>query len=185
MVTEGKVIKGIGTMTMTYTVILILLILSSMDIIPHPEGNEFILSADASRLVDQGNYNNTTIDVLIHFSGTEYNWTMVHYPSEDNGTVTALNVTRDACNGLGMELNISESEYGAFINAIGGISGASDWSTYWSLLIWNGTSVMWEASMLGASSVYPVNGEAIAWVLGGWGDQMPYPTPILKEPEPL
>ena len=118
--------------------------------------------------------------VLIDFGNGTYRWEDVLLAVD--GNVSAFNATVKACGEIGLELDHSASEYGIFINAIGGVANAADWSESWSLYGWNATSESWEIASVGCDSLLLSPGDQVAWLYDNWGDVPPAPTPLKPRP---
>ncbi len=120
------------------------------------------------------------VEVLIDFGDGTFYWDTGFGLREPNN---GLNITINALARVDLELNYTISEYGAFIESIGGLRNAADWSKYWALWLWNTTSGTWETSPVGISSLSVDDGDAIAWKYQASLDPAPYPT--IKNRKPL
>ena len=140
-------------------------------------------ATEMTRVGPPDNANNTlnlTMDVLIDFGNTRYQWVTVNLTGNNN---TAFNATQLACDMQEFEFNYSISEMGIFLNGIDAVFNAADWSVSWSLFIWNATTGKWELSPVGADQyILSVNG-SIAWLYDNWGDTPPVPTPLEPYPD--
>ena len=117
--------------------------------------------------------------VLLDFGNGEYTWADAVLTREAH---SAFNATVQTTTELNYDLDYTMSEYGAFINKIGDVENAADWSKYWSFILWNSTSSSWESSPFGASSYNLSDGETMGWYYTAWGDPMPVETPLNKYP---
>ena len=62
---------------------------------------------------------------------------------------TGYHLTQGALDGAGIDVNISDSSYGHFLDSINGVSAPADWSWWWELHTWNQTNMTWEDSQVG------------------------------------
>ncbi|MEM2869562.1 MAG: PQQ-binding-like beta-propeller repeat protein [Thermoplasmata archaeon] len=118
------------------------------------------------------------VSVLIFFDDTDYHWVSLDVRS---GT-SALCATLSACGRLGLKLNYSMSQYGAFVTGIGGLEAPLDFSWWWYLLIWNRSSARWEEAPAGAGELQVSGGDSLCWCPSSLAP--PVPNPLTKYPWP-
>ena len=75
-------------------------------------------------------------------------------------------------------INASESQYGHYITAIEGYEAPSDYSWWWSLLMYNETSEQWEESSVGIDSINALDHDQLVWAASNAN------TSVLSEPHP-
>jgi hypothetical protein len=118
-------------------------------------------------------------EVLVDYGNGTFHWGDGYWLGEENN---GLNMTKSAMMRMGLELEYTVGEYGAFVDSIGGLGNAQDWSRYWMLYVWNMTSGIWEASPVGISSMTLEHGDIIAWYYSAFGEPSPGPTPMMRNP---
>lgn len=101
------------------------------------------------------------VRVLLFLDDLRYEWATVSL----TGNTTALCVTIEACSSLGIELNYSMSQYGAYVTSLFGVAAPDDFSWWWELLIWNQTGRSWQEAPKGASDLLlsGIGYESICW----------------------
>ncbi len=62
---------------------------------------------------------------------------------------TGYHLTQGAFDGAEIDVDISDSSFGHFLNSINGVSAPADWSWWWELHTWNQTNMTWEDSQVG------------------------------------
>ena len=78
--------------------------------------------------------------------------------------LTAWDLTVAGMQKSGVDYNATnDPTYGHFINNISGIDAPEDWSWWWNMFVWNGSSGEWESSQLGLDSTLLMNEPHIAW----------------------
>jgi len=116
------------------------------------------------------------VAVLFDYGDGFWQWADVPVPDPAN----AWCATVAAADHLGTDLEYSFSQYGVFLESVGGVDTPGDFSKYWALWTWDGS--VWGSSMVGALDLTVGNGSAVAWIFGAWGDPAPSPTPNTREP---
>ncbi len=88
-----------------------------------------------------------------------------HHDMLPEENATGWNLTETTMSMNNMSLNYSvDSTYGHGITGINNVDSPSDWSWFWSLLIWNATSEAWEESQVGIDEVMIMQDtDHIAW----------------------
>jgi len=119
------------------------------------------------------------VEVLFDMGSGTYHWSQA---VSDLEKMDGLNVTVRAADALGLEIEYTLGDYGAFVDSIGGLENAPDWSRYWMLYTWNGTSGGWESSQMGISSLTLESGDTIAWKYQSWEEPSPHATPEERHP---
>jgi outer membrane protein assembly factor BamB len=102
-----------------------------------------------------------SVRVLLYLDDLKYEWADVNLTEN----TSALCVTVAACSSLGIELNYSVSQYGAYITSLFGMEAPLDFSWWWELLLWNQTINLWQEAPKGASDLW-LSGygyESICW----------------------
>ena len=125
---------------------------------------------------------NISVSVLLDFGNTEYEWADLNLTNLADLNNSAFNATVEACHDLELEFDYSTYDYGVFVNAIGGVANAEDWSESWSLYEWNDTEGIWGSSPVGCDQLILSTGDAICWLYDNWGDAPPVPTPLYRDP---
>ncbi|MEE2748107.1 MAG: SCO family protein [Candidatus Thermoplasmatota archaeon] len=83
---------------------------------------------------------------------------------EENATGWNLTETTMTMNDVALNYSVHE-QYGHSVTGINGFDTPSDWSWWWSLYIWNASSVAWEESPVGIDEVMIMQDtDHIAWV---------------------
>jgi outer membrane protein assembly factor BamB len=118
------------------------------------------------------------VDVLFDFGKGQWAWRSVPVPE----TPTAWCATVAAANWLSFELDYEVGPLGIYLKAVNGVAAPEDFSTYWTIWVWNATSGAWEFGSKGAISLPVSAGDAIAWQLAAGGDPAPAPTPRTRDP---
>ncbi len=120
-----------------------------------------------------------TCAVLFDFGNGQVMWADVPVTEGMN----AFNVTVEAAEKASLALETTDwGAMGMAIDSIGGFE--NDWGTgiSWNLMIWNSSSVSWEPSSMGASSVSANLTEAIAWTYDHWSAPDALATPEHRYP---
>ncbi|HDQ08304.1 MAG TPA: DUF4430 domain-containing protein [Methanoculleus sp.] len=86
-----------------------------------------------------------------------------HVESTTSGLGALENFSHTYDNGTGFGYEVTYYSWGAFLDAINGVSSASDWSEYWNFYV-NGN-----ASDVGASSYECTAGDVLVFAYGPWG----------------
>ena len=82
---------------------------------------------------------------------------------EENATGWNLTETTMSMNNVSLNYSVHE-QYGHSITGINGVDSPSDWSWWWSLHIWNASSMAWEESQVGVDEVMIMQDtDHIAW----------------------
>jgi outer membrane protein assembly factor BamB len=114
--------------------------------------------------------------VLIFLDDADYHWVNV---SMDQGS-SAFCATQDACRQVGISLNYSTSQYGAYITEIGGLAAPQDFSWWWEVLLWNASASAWQEAPVGASDLRLAAEDKICWCPNS--SAPPTPDPLTKYP---
>lgn len=117
-----------------------------------------------------------TVAVLFDYGDGFWQWADVDVPDPAN----AWCATVAAADLLGTDLEYSFSQYGVFLQSVGGVDTPDDFSKYWGLWSWDGST--WGSSMVGALDLVVENDSVVAWKFGAWGDPAPSPTPNTRNP---
>tara|TARA_B100001093_G_scaffold508715_1_gene571434 strand:- start:5713 stop:7248 length:1536 start_codon:yes stop_codon:yes gene_type:complete len=129
---------------------------------PHLTGEQSLLEdayATFGILVDE-------IVIEAHISNTE---PTVTYVDTNNSTTelmfspTGWTLHQSIVDSANWTVNASDSEYGHFITSIEGFEAPSDSSWWWSLLLFNTSSMTWEESPVGIDSVNALDHPHLAW----------------------
>ncbi len=118
------------------------------------------------------------IGVLVFLDDSDYRWADV---GPEAGS-TALCATTAACRQLGLSLNYTMSEYGAFVTDIGGLDAPADFSWWWYLLLWNASRGAWQEASVGAGELRLSAGDNVCWCPNS--SAPPVPNPLMKYPWP-
>jgi len=116
--------------------------------------------------------------VLIFLDDSDYHWADVGLGTDPS----ALCATVSACGQLGIALNYSMSQWGAFVTGIGGLKAPEDFSWWWYLLLWNGTKGAWQEAPVGAGDLRLSAGDSICWCPNS--SAPPVPNPVTRYPWP-
>ena len=82
---------------------------------------------------------------------------------EENATGWNLTETTMSMNDVALNYSVHE-QYGHSVTGINGVDSPSDWSWWWSLHIWNATSMAWEESQVGIDEVmFMQDTDHVAW----------------------
>ena len=82
---------------------------------------------------------------------------------EENATGWNLTETTMSMNNVSLNYSVHET-LGHSVTGINGIDSPSDWSWWWSLYIWNATSMAWEESQVGIDEVMIMQDtDHVAW----------------------
>lgn len=119
-----------------------------------------------------------SVGVLVFMNDSNYQWDDVKI--EPNSTAFCATIV--ACKDLGLALNYSMSQYGAFVTEIGGLRAPADFSWWWYLLLWNGANASWEEAPKGASDLVLSDGDLICWCPNS--SAPPAPDPLTRYPWP-
>ncbi len=110
-------------------------------------------------VVESDEDNVITVWVMIDFGNGIVKWSEVDL--EDN--ITAIKATEEACDDLDLNLTVIWSQWGAFVNEIGGFTPPNDYSWWWGFFIWNHSQNSWVDSSEGVSYVELNEGDIIGW----------------------
>ena len=106
-------------------------------------------------------------------SMAEYQINGSHLPEN----ATGWNLTMMSFNTNDISFTAPESEYGHYMENISGFEAPSDYSWYWGLYAWNGTSSAWEESQMGIDSVDLSHHHHLAWAANNSNiSNLPTPT---------
>ena len=95
---------------------------------------------------------------------------------EENATGWNLTETTMSMNNVSLNYSVHE-QYGHSVTGINGIDSPSDWSWWWSLYIWNSSSMAWEESSVGIDEVMIMQDtDHVAWAASNANMSM-LPTP--------
>ena len=95
---------------------------------------------------------------------------------EENATGWNLTETTMSMNNVSLNYSVHE-QYGHSVTGINGVDSPSDWSWWWSLYIWNSSSMAWEESSVGIDEVMIMQDtDHVAWAASNANMSM-LPTP--------
>ena len=116
--------------------------------------------------------------VLVFLDDTEYHWADAAVEQK----MSALCATIEACRQLGLSLNYTMSQYGAFVTEIGDREAPADFSWWWEVLLWNRSASAWQEAPAGASDLKLASGDSICWCANS--SAPPAPNPKTRYPWP-
>ncbi len=116
--------------------------------------------------------------VLFDFGDGRWTWADVDMPEPANAWCATVAAAED----VDFDLEYSFSQFGIFLESVDGVDTPMDFSRYWGLWSWNGTTSRWDSSSVGALDLDIQNVSAVAWRFGAFGDPAPSPDPLTLQP---